>query len=367
MRCPLSAVLSSTTPRRTYVRLTSPLSPFALRSTLAETLVRHRTVILPPSALDRLTNMMIDDYPMLFEVSNQKHKKKTHCGVLEFVAEEGVVYLPYWMMQNLLLTEGDIVRVQYTKLPKGNYVKLRPQTKDFLDISNPKAVLETTLRSYTCLTVGDSILINYNNKRYFIDIVEARPNDAVSIVDTDCEVDFAPPLDYVEPAPAAAAGAKPGDPMDLGGKRGEAEKRRRDEKGEGSTATPDAGREDEKTFLAFAGGGNRLDGKSSRSGLAPKPVELPTTSLKLSKEFERFIRGPKDKGKEEGAAGRASDGGASGLPRRRAGKLVFGGAAGGVGRESRAAEKAKAPEKKEEKKEEKAKFTAFQGSGNKLK
>ena len=160
-------------------------------------------MILPPSALDRLTNMMIDDYPMLFEVSNAKHKKKTHCGVLEFVAEEGVVYLPYWMMQNLLLMEGDIVRVQYTKLSKGNYVKLRPQTKDFLDISNPKAVLETTLRSYTCLTVGDSILINYNNKRYFIDIVEARPNDAVSIVDTDCEVDFAPPLDYVEPSNAA--------------------------------------------------------------------------------------------------------------------------------------------------------------------
>ena len=333
-------------------------------------------MILPPSALDRLTNMMIDDYPMLFEVSNAKHKKKTHCGVLEFVAEEGVVYLPYWMMQNLLLTEGDIVRVQYTKLSKGNYVKLRPQTKDFLDISNPKAVLETTLRSYTCLTVGDSILINYNNKRYFIDIVEARPNDAVSIVDTDCEVDFAPPLDYVEPS--NAAGKKPMDPidpMDLGAERSEneTEKRRREAKGAGEkgveNGATEAERDDAKTFLAFAGGGNRLDGKSARADLAPKPVELPTTSLKLSKEFERFIRGPKEastaaegKGaKKEGAAS------ASGLPRRKAGKLVFGGAAGGVGRESRAAEKAKAPEKKEEKKEEKDKFTAFQGSGNKLK
>ena len=251
-------------------------------------------MILPPSALDRLTNMMIDDYPMLFEVSNQKHKKKTHCGVLEFVAEEGVVYLPYWMMQNLLLTEGDIVRVQYTKLMKGNYVKLRPQTKDFLDISNPKAVLETTLRSYTCLTVGDSILINYNNKRYFIDIVEARPNDAISIVDTDCEVDFAPPLDYVEPVRSAGAGdgAKPGEPMDLGGDA-EKKKARRDDAGEGSSGdAADADAENEKTFLAFAGGGTRLDGKAARADLAPKPVELPTTSLKLSKEFERFIRGP---------------------------------------------------------------------------
>jgi ubiquitin fusion degradation protein 1 len=326
-------------------------------------------VILPPSALDRLTNMMIDDYPMLFEVSNQKHKKKTHCGVLEFVAEEGVVYLPYWMMQNLLLTEGDIVRVQYTKLMKGNYVKLRPQTKDFLDISNPKAVLETTLRSYTCLTVGDSILINYNNKRYFIDIVEARPNDAVSIVDTDCEVDFAPPLDYVEPVRSAGAGDgdKPGEPMDLGGDA-EKKKARRDDAGEGSSGAADAAdAENEKTFLAFAGGGNRLDGKAARADLAPKPVELPTTSLKLSKEFERFIRGPPAGNPgDPGETKKESDASAAGLPRRKAGKLVFGGA-GGVGRESRAAEKAKAPEKKEEKKEAKAKFTAFQGSGNKLK
>jgi ubiquitin fusion degradation protein 1 len=328
-------------------------------------------VILPPSALDRLTNMMIDDYPMLFEVSNQKHKKKTHCGVLEFVAEEGVVYLPYWMMQNLLLTEGDIVRVQYTKLMKGNYVKLRPQTKDFLDISNPKAVLETTLRSYTCLTVGDSILINYNNKRYFIDIVEARPNDAVSIVDTDCEVDFAPPLDYVEPVRSAGAGDgdKPGEPMDLGGDA-EKKKARRDAllsggSGASGDETSAAGEiSNEKTFLAFAGGGNRLDGKAARADLAPKPVELPTTSLKLSKEFEQFIRGPP--AGNPGETKKESDASASGLPRRKAGKLVFGGA-GGVGRESRAAEKAKAPEKKEEKKEEKAKFTAFQGSGNKLK
>ena len=59
------------------------------------------------------------------------------------------------MQQNLLLQEGDIVRLKNVSLSKGSYVKLRPHTKDFLDISNPKAVLETTLRLYTCMTVGD--------------------------------------------------------------------------------------------------------------------------------------------------------------------------------------------------------------------
>ncbi len=44
------------------------------------------------------------------------------------------------MMQNLLLQEGDLVHIQSVSLPKGSFVKLRPHSSDFLDISNPKAV-----------------------------------------------------------------------------------------------------------------------------------------------------------------------------------------------------------------------------------
>ena len=38
-------------------------------------------------------------------------------------------------------------------------------------------------------------MVEYNNKKYYIDIIETKPANAVSIIDTDCEVDFAPPLD----------------------------------------------------------------------------------------------------------------------------------------------------------------------------
>ncbi|KAG0466661.1 hypothetical protein HPP92_018241 [Vanilla planifolia] len=139
------------------------------------------------------------EYPMLFELCNTTTERVSHCGVLEFIAEEGMVYVPYWMMQNLLLQEGDTVQIKNATLPKGTYVKLQPHTKDFLDISNPKAILETTLRNYSCLTTGDSIMVPYNNKKYYIDIVETKPTSAISIIETDCEVDFAPPLDYKEP------------------------------------------------------------------------------------------------------------------------------------------------------------------------
>lgn len=78
-------------------------------------------------------------------------------------------------MQNLVLEEGSIAVVRSATLPKGTFVKLQPHTKDFLDISNPKAVLERTLRGYSCLTKGDTICLPYNNKKYFIDVIEARP------------------------------------------------------------------------------------------------------------------------------------------------------------------------------------------------
>ena len=79
------------------------------------------------------------------------------------------------MMQNLLLEEGDVIHISSARLPKGQLIKLQPHTQDFLDISNPKAVLETTLRSYSCLTVGDCIALHYNGRRYYIDVIEAKP------------------------------------------------------------------------------------------------------------------------------------------------------------------------------------------------
>lgn len=53
-------------------------------------------IFLPPSALEKLTRLHIE-YPMLFELVNGAVAKVTHAGVLEFVAEEGKVYLPQWV------------------------------------------------------------------------------------------------------------------------------------------------------------------------------------------------------------------------------------------------------------------------------
>lgn len=222
-----------------------------------EDLEKGNKIILPPSALDHLARLNIS-YPMLFEVSNPNMNRRTHCGVLEFIAEEGTCYLPYWIMCNLLLQEGDIVRITNTTLPKGSFVKLQPVSKDFLDIHNPRAVLENTLRNFATLTVGDCIVIMYNNKKYEIEIIETKPASAISIIEADVNVDFAPPKDYVEPERQ----------MPDAGSEFEFNQMIVDD--------PQAKEEavEEKKDVIFSGAGQRLDGKPIKAsaaspGLAP--------------------------------------------------------------------------------------------------
>lgn len=238
-------------------------------------------IIMPPSALDRLAFLHIE-YPMLFELSNPSAGRVTHCGVLEFVADEGLIYLPYWMMENMLLQEGDIVQVKNASLSKGTFVKLQPHTKDFLDISNPKVVLETTLRSFSCLTTGDTIMVAYNNRKFYIDVVETKPSSAVSIIETDCEVDFAAPLDYKEPEKPAVS-----TPV----KKPRAEEEVEDEP---AKKTP--------KFSPFTGPGRRLDGKpsistdeadnpSSSTAAQPQESETPSSSSKAPRYCGKLVFG----------------------------------------------------------------------------
>lgn len=159
---------------------------------------RGGKIILPGSALEHLTRLHIQ-FPMLFKLINKSKNRETHCGVLEFVAEEGRCYLPYWMMRNLWLSEGEIIQVQYVNLDIARFAKFQPQSVDFLEITNPKAVLENALRNFATLTKGDVVSINYNEKDYELCILETRPGDAVSIIECDMDVDFAPPVGYEEP------------------------------------------------------------------------------------------------------------------------------------------------------------------------
>jgi len=212
---------------------------------------RGGKIIMPPSSLDHLARLNIV-YPMLFKLTNKKTNRITHCGVLEFVADEGKVYLPYWMMRNLLLEEGGMLHIENATLPVATFSKFQPQSEDFLDITNPKAVLENALRNFACLTTGDLIAIDYNDKLYEFCVLETKPGKAVSIIECDMNVDFAPPVGYVEPESKMQTQEEVSQPPIK----------------ESDIPIPNG------SFIAFRGKGTRLDGKQ-------KGTEVPDNALNV--------------------------------------------------------------------------------------
>ncbi|EGC29230.1 hypothetical protein DICPUDRAFT_51398 [Dictyostelium purpureum] len=240
-------------------------------------------ILLPPSSLNTLSRLNIQ-YPMLFEISNPITGRTSHCGVLEFTAEEGVCYLPYWMMQNLGLNETDFIDIKSATLPKGTFVKIQPRTSNFLDISNPKAVLENSLRKFATLTKDEEIMIDYNNNKYYLKVVEIKPANAISIIEADVSVDFAPPMDAKEsqnPTPSSSQPASKGLTFGSGSSAPKLipGKKKKDD----SDSDSDSDSEEPK-FKAFGGSGARLDGKISSSPKTSSPTSTtPTNTSYMNK------------------------------------------------------------------------------------
>ena len=66
------------------------------------------------------------------------------------------------------------LKVESATLPVATFSKFQPLSKDFLDLSNPKAVLEMRLRHFACLSKGDIVAINYNKKIYELNVLETK-------------------------------------------------------------------------------------------------------------------------------------------------------------------------------------------------
>jgi ubiquitin fusion degradation protein 1 len=216
--------------------------------------------------------------PYTFEVRNAapgKRDLKTHCGVLEFIADPGTVHLPAWMMKTLQLNEGDPIRLTGARLPKGKFAKVQAQSPLFLELSDHKSVLESAFRNFSCLTKGDIIEIYHNMMTFEILIMELKPDNApgVLLLDTDLEIDFAPPKGYVEPKPQPL---RPAPTMASKLNINTSSTQSVDARGSEAN-TPMNG-----TWEAFKGGGKSMGGKTVKGkGVAKKKVEAVDAESKI--------------------------------------------------------------------------------------
>lgn len=183
----------STAPYREHYHCYPMTSCFNPNPRTASTAKEGGKIVLPPSALEHLTQLNID-FPMFFKLSFGE--RQMHCGVLEFTAPENCCFLPDWMCRylDIELTGNQLITVEYVNLPIATFVRFQPENSDFYEIYDHKAVLERALRSFACLTQGEPICIHYNNTEYWLNILKTEPNYSVSILECDMSVDFAEPV-----------------------------------------------------------------------------------------------------------------------------------------------------------------------------
>ncbi|KAF6262501.1 ubiquitin fusion degradation protein UFD1-domain-containing protein [Scenedesmus sp. NREL 46B-D3] len=190
---------------------------------------------------------------MLFEVA-ASNGGRTHAGVLEFTAPEGVVLLPekvanclWGLPSSSSGSDSDggsssrnagsaahkasagsssaaaapasssrccgQVWVRYKRLPKGTYVRFQPELRAFHDVvgSDPEVLrssLEQCLLGYCTLSQGDWVQVAHAGEAYNLRVLEVQPGGAASVIDTDIAADVGPSIEtegYLRAREEAAA------------------------------------------------------------------------------------------------------------------------------------------------------------------
>eukprot|EP00924_Labyrinthula_sp_SR-Ha-C_P005103 snap_masked-scaffold_1-processed-gene-21.20-mRNA-1 protein AED:0.02 eAED:0.03 QI:0/-1/0/1/-1/1/1/0/325 len=251
-------------------------------------------IILPGSAMEQLAQMEVT-YPLQFKLTNKYSQPEvsTHCGVLEFTAAEGKAYLPYWVIQNLQLSPQNpddpngsfgIITVKNVTLPLASFVKFKPKSLDFLEISDAKAVLENTLRNFSCVTKDQEICLIYNKRNYYLEVRDLKPDTslkACSIVEADVKVEFEAPDGFKDPSTQPVETP----PVPEENLTEEEKKELKKKKLADLEARLKAEREKEKgedKLKAFSGKGNRVDGKIKNKH---KPKDKAETKSQLKTEL----------------------------------------------------------------------------------
>ena len=159
-------------------------------------------IILPMYVLDSISKDTRVEYPLFFYII--KDDIRYYFSVGEFLPDVSDFYIPNHIFTQLGIDYGEYqeIMIDFKTLEKGTHMVIEPHDKEFLNIPNHKLYLETHLvRSYPCLSQGSTIRILHGKGFLDFNIKETKPSYYITTLDTDIEVDFKKPLNYVEPPP----------------------------------------------------------------------------------------------------------------------------------------------------------------------
>uniref|UniRef100_A0A7S4BTG8 UBX domain-containing protein n=1 Tax=Chrysotila carterae TaxID=13221 RepID=A0A7S4BTG8_CHRCT len=173
--------------------------------------VRRRAdkVTLPRSAAAELAHAYKNGQ-LFFELSAGNGRPVTHVSILDFTADEGTIGMPPEVLRCLgLATDGSSghhVMVRYKLLKRGTFARVQPVKRRFrTEVADVKLFLEHELHLRTTLSEGDELEVGTGAERHVLRILELKPESAVSLIDTDLEVEVNASVEEEEEVAAAEA------------------------------------------------------------------------------------------------------------------------------------------------------------------
>lgn len=161
-------------------------------------------VNLPHDLLEKL-NSASKELPYFFEICTQSFLR-SYVGVKQFTSDKDTIQLPSWLSNNLGIDGNQIITTKLIEnVPKGKYVKLRPESEDFFDIPDYESCLETKLSEFPLLYQGQIIQLDIFDKKYDIRVEEIDQDwenfnfekgtnclelNVIDVINTDINVDI---------------------------------------------------------------------------------------------------------------------------------------------------------------------------------
>jgi hypothetical protein len=120
----------------------------------------------------------------------------TYCGVQDFTADDGLIYIPNHLLDLLAINGCDVVTVKYiNNVPKGEFVVIEPLNKEIFDIQDLDKFLEKVISGYCILYENQIINFKYEDNNYKILIKKIKAVDdietnLIDVVNTDLFFDI---------------------------------------------------------------------------------------------------------------------------------------------------------------------------------
>lgn len=169
----------------------------------------HSHYILLPSTIlldiDGLFEGQEPGGPLLFALRNPSTTNVCYCGVLEFSDEPGICYLPLHIFQKLHLEYGDILTVHLYTCDTGTHIHLRPEEFAFVQLPNPKEILEKAISEYyPVISENDTLTICHQDREYRIQVTKTLPGSSIKTFHCDINVEMEEPHDmqHIVPPPS---------------------------------------------------------------------------------------------------------------------------------------------------------------------